>query len=133
MMLLLAKFCNAEEIVLNICAGILATAKARLQKPEQQMFVGCEKDPTCFHNVLLLLVEVYLRQVLSTDSHIAKSEEAVEANKMSAKEMATLASKRTVDSWTFQPRLVPVQRLPLHTTCLLWKVYKGAKLFETGR
>lgn len=60
-----SKFCEAGELLLNICAGTLATSKAFLQWPQYRRFVGCEKDSMCFVESLPSFVKVFAWQVLN--------------------------------------------------------------------
>lgn len=80
--------------MLDICAGLLATAKGCLKHPAQHVFVGYSKNSVCFHNVLLSLLEVNPKQVLSPNYVITGSEEEVEASTVFVKEMKAFLSKR---------------------------------------
>lgn len=87
------KLPNIEEVVLNARAGISLAARSCLQLFARCLFSVCGKYTACFQIELPLRVEVYPRYVVSLDSNIAESEEAVEASMVILKEMAAFASK----------------------------------------
>lgn len=47
-----SEFWKVEQVVLDTCAGILATTWVCLQLPVHRQFVGCEKNPTFLQNAL---------------------------------------------------------------------------------
>lgn len=71
---------------------------AYLQLSEHRKFVDCQKDSACFQDALPSPIKVYVKQVLSPESYIVESEEVVEARNVFVKEMAVLASRRSVNN-----------------------------------
>lgn len=61
---------------------------------------------------------------------MAWNEEAVEAIKEFVNEMKALEPRRTVESWTMPPGLVPVQTFPVHRTHFLPNMYKDVTSLE---
>lgn len=49
---LVSRFSRAGQVVQDICAGTLSTAKARLQLPAHRRFAECAKGSACFHDAL---------------------------------------------------------------------------------
>lgn len=62
--------------------------------------------------MLSSLVEIYAKQVLGPNSDLVRSVKVVEANNVLMKEMAAVASGKTVDSKTISHEHVPVQTIP---------------------
>lgn len=85
-----SKFRKAGELVLNTYTAILAAVKACFQLLEHCRFVDLEKYPACFQDALPLLMEVYAKQVITHESDIVGSEEAVKGSELLVKEIATL-------------------------------------------
>lgn len=79
--------------------------------------------------MLPLLVKLFATQVLSPDSVISESNEAVDANAVFVKEVAALSSTTKVDSWIMLPGFVPVQTFFVYITHFLESVYEDATLF----
>lgn len=115
-------FLQTRDLVLDTCAGAIASAMACLQLLEQRRFVRREKNTACFQDELPSLVEVVAEQVLISELDISKSEEAAEKPKEFVKKMAALRSDRSVDSWTMPPRLDLLHTILLHILCVFsWK------------
>lgn len=127
---LVFKFCKARDLVLNTCAGTSLTPKACLLVSEHLHSAGCEKNSASFHDALSLRMEVYANQVLSADSDLTGSREAVEMSRMFVKEIAVPLSKRTADSQNVPSGLVPVHTFPVYITHILRNVCNDVTLFE---
>lgn len=67
MMYLISNFCKEKGLVKDTNVCTVATAKACVPQSDNGRFIGCEKRPARFLDVLSSLVEVYARQVLSVD------------------------------------------------------------------
>lgn len=65
---------QAGGLLLDTYTGNLATAKEKQQLSINRRFIEREMGSACSQDVLLLLVDVYAKQVLSPDSSIAGRE-----------------------------------------------------------
>lgn len=134
MIILVSKFSRPGQLVLDTCACTFATAKACVPLPMYRRLVGCETDLECFLDVLPSLVEVYAKTLLSPESDIVGSEKVVAAGKIFVKDMAALASRKTVDSWIVPSSgLLAVQNFPDYMLYLIDNVYRETGLFEVFR
>lgn len=124
-------FCKAGHQLLFTYTGSLATSKKCLQVPENRRFVRCKKNAVGFRDALPPLVGVYAKPVLSSESNVDGSENAVELCKVFVKGMKALASKITVGCRSRPPDLVPMQIFPVLITHFLGSLCKDATLFES--
>lgn len=74
-------------------------------------------------------MNVYAKQILSSDSDITGSEKVVAASKAIVKEKTALKLQRTVDDWTAAHRFVYVEVSPAHLVHFFETMYKNATLF----
>lgn len=95
---------------------------ARLEQLEQCRLVGCSEDSPRFQDALLWLVEIYVKQVVRSESDIARIEEAVTASKVFVEKMAPLSSWKTDNTWTVPDGLDCVQAFTAHSMCYLQNV-----------
>lgn len=127
---LVSKFWKARELLLNTSADTLPTAKLCLQLFGGRMIFECEKGSVCYQDEPLLLVDVYLKQVLSLDFDKARTRKAIEAKKVFLRTVVALAPRRRGEVWTLQPVLVPVQPFRVRIMHFLGNVYKEATSLE---
>lgn len=110
----------------------LTTAKACLQLAVHRRFVLCETHSACFQGALLLLAEVYAKQMWRPEPDIVGIEEVVEEISVFVNEMTAITSTRRVDSRAVPAGLVTVQANPLHIMYFFGNVYSYATLFESA-
>lgn len=85
------------EHVLNTCDGTLATETVSFQVPERRMFVGCKEEYARFESTMQSIMELYVKQMLRSESDLALSEEAVVATNVIVEKSAAFASRGNVD------------------------------------
>lgn len=62
-------FTRAVQLMLDLCAALLAIVKASLLLLEELQFVGSEVDMFCFGELLTRVVDMFARQVLDESSN----------------------------------------------------------------
>lgn len=121
------KFYKCGELVLDTCAAILVTAKARFQKSRPRRLVACVKRSACFGDAVPSLVKIYQKPVLSLDASIDASEQVVEEGNVFVNRMAALTSKEGVIAGLSRSETFPCRNI-LHTQCIYLAVFKTAQL-----
>lgn len=117
----------------DISTVALVTATVYSNLPVHCKFVGCEKRLVLFQEVLPSLMSIHERHVISLESDIGGSWEAVDANKSFMEEIVALESMRMAESWTFPAGHVSLQIFPVRKMHCIENIYKKAILFEKGR
>lgn len=109
MMDLLAEISSLGALVGHSFAETISGAKTCLLFSELQRFLGCKKDEVCFKEALPGLVEVYIPQVLSSESDLTAKQENCIAARLFLAEMDWIQARRKEDIWSAPIRLLPVQ------------------------
>lgn len=85
------------------------------------------REKLCFFLDLTSIAgEIICAAGLTTDSNITESDEGLNAEKVLVNEMAKLASKRIVNSWSKLPELAYLRAFSAHTMHLVRIMYKDA-------
>lgn len=83
-----SKFCKAEELVPDICAGTSARETACLHLQKQCRLVHCKKYSASYQNSIQSHVKVYGKRRRNSEPEIRGSKKLVEASKLFVKETA---------------------------------------------
>lgn len=116
-----------------MCAGILEALNTSLQLTYHRRFVCFENGSACFQDTLRSILELYAKQVFSTELNKIGSEEAVEASKFLLNIIELLSYFNRQAICTVPAGLISVQTFPVHTMRLLWNMYTHVTIVEYGQ
>lgn len=92
------KFTKGGGMLLGPFMSVKATTKCCLQEPRPRNYTGCDSDIECAVKMISSLSHVFVEQVVSPESDMAKSEEVQKAGKkyLAGRKDGTVAHRQIV-------------------------------------
>lgn len=79
MMDFVAKFSGPANLVVDFCTGTIAVGKECMLMSEHQGIVACDMNEDCVEEAFPCLVEIYMQQLVSSESNLPLNEETCDA------------------------------------------------------